>query len=262
MDEVVAAIYETVKLEITTNIFQDNAEAKFTAFVDNLHSLTIKSTDAYSKFNNRPILLAENIRHLEIMPDEGSPYHTFKYIYSPTLRVLVSKPILCNSRPISTERIKYVFREMNILSTFRRFSLHIEEETFCGICEFDHCPFSKGLGFKDEIFDGIKNELNDFGIDTSFCQVVPDRVAEKEEKINSPYFPALFDLFVDPSSRDVCILKEYMSQGSLQRICDKNFIPNDYNIVVVAFSVLSALEVLHGRNIVHGDINVSEIQFQ
>jgi serine/threonine protein kinase len=74
----------------------------------------------------------------------------------------------------------------------------------------------------------------------------------------SPYIVKFYDAYLDPQSGAAYLVLEYLRGGSLQDMLDKGATFQDHELLVVAYSVLQALSVLHARNIVHRDIKVRE----
>lgn len=76
---------------------------------------------------------------------------------------------------------------------------------------------------------------------------------------NSPYIIKFYDAYIDAEQRTVCMVLEYMDAGSIQNILNKGQTFDENDSAVLAYSVLSALVELHGRNILHRDIKPSNI---
>ena len=74
-----------------------------------------------------------------------------------------------------------------------------------------------------------------------------------------PYIIGYHGFFNDHNRGSMCLILEYMNAGNVQDAIDKNQIFNTDDTAVLVFSALSALEVLHGRNITHRDLKPSNI---
>jgi serine/threonine protein kinase len=76
---------------------------------------------------------------------------------------------------------------------------------------------------------------------------------------NNPYIISFYDAYIDPEHGAVCLLLEYMNCGSIQSMLKDGLTFNENDAAVIAFSVLSALADLHGKNILHRDVKPSNI---
>jgi len=96
----------------------------------------------------------------------------------------------------------------------------------------------------------------------------------------SPFIIGFFDAYVCPIEDKICLVLEYMAGGSLQAVINRAYGGDDgmtgatdvqadagaatregahvteAAVAVVAYSVLRALVVLHGKKIVHNDVKV------
>lgn len=93
--------------------------------------------------------------------------------------------------------------------------------------------------------------------DITFVSTAPQ---EHQSEIN-PFIVKFFDAYTDPKRGAVCIVLEYMDGGSLQDLIDKKTRFSEHDLIVVIFSVLKALELLHSRNIIHRDIKPGNILY-
>jgi serine/threonine protein kinase len=66
-------------------------------------------------------------------------------------------------------------------------------------------------------------------------------------------------LYSDTEHGSISLILEYMNGGSLQSMLTDGKLFSEDDAAVVAFSVLSALIDLHGKNILHRDIKPSNI---
>ena len=73
----------------------------------------------------------------------------------------------------------------------------------------------------------------------------------------SPFLVKFFDSYVDEINSNVCLVLEYMNNGSLQDLIDTRALMSERDVCVVAYSMASALTDLHSRGILHRDIKVS-----
>ena len=74
----------------------------------------------------------------------------------------------------------------------------------------------------------------------------------------SPYIVSFYDAYFREG--EFCMLFEYMGNGNLQQLCERGWIPNNYDMAVISYSVLSALVELHSKHIIHRDIKVYNFQ--
>ena len=90
-------------------------------------------------------------------------------------------------------------------------------------------------------------------------QTVETKISLVECPEPCPYLIGYHGHFVDDNRNTVCFILEYMNAGNVQDAIDNNQIFSIDDTVVLAFSVLRALEVLHGCNITHRDLKPSNI---
>lgn len=98
-------------------------------------------------------------------------------------------------------------------------------------------------------------------INTSRVAANQYRSCTNEESKQCLYIVKFYDAYVEPVNKEVCIVLEYMSGGSLQNLIDKGIKLDENNLAIVAYSVLQALIELHKRNIIHRDIKPGNILY-
>jgi serine/threonine protein kinase len=77
--------------------------------------------------------------------------------------------------------------------------------------------------------------------------------------VQSPYTVKFYDGYID-ADMGVCLIMEYMEGGSIRSLVQHGLVLDEYNIAVIAFSVLSALKDVHGKKVVHRDIKVFSLE--
>ena len=76
----------------------------------------------------------------------------------------------------------------------------------------------------------------------------------------TPYIVTFNDAYFREG--EFCMLFEYMGNGNLHQLCERGWIPSNYDMAVICYSVLSALIELHSKHIIHRDIKVHTIILQ
>ena len=197
-----------------------------------------------SRLTREAVIILREVGH-------GASGRVSKAIYCPTLTFLAVKRIEIEN---PAHRV-LVGQELKVLYEIARSkfigppspgvsdsSQSSNEETHLNLLSGE--PYS-------EIIAGLPSEMT-----TKDTLLGPKSVIKAA---NNPYIIDFYDAYIDPEHGAVCLLLEYMNCGSIQSMLNDGMIFDEDDAAVLAFSVMSALTDLHGRNILHRDIKPSNI---
>jgi serine/threonine protein kinase len=211
---------------------------------DNYNAHEVPESTFVSRLTREAIIILREVGH-------GASGRVSKAIYCPTLTFLAVKRIEIEN---PAHRV-LVGQELKILYEIARSkfigppspgvsdsSQSSNEETHLNLLSGE--PYS-------EIIAGLPSEMT-----TKDTLLGPKSVIKAA---NNPYIINFYDAYIDPEQGAVCLLLEYMNCGSIQSMLNDGMIFDEKDAAVLAFSILSALTDLHGRNILHRDIKPSNI---
>ena len=110
----------------------------------------------------------------------------------------------------------------------------------CGVCPGNKCQVTSNVDQYDERS--------------------PKQDVTSSSSTTSPFIVSFYDAYFREG--EFFMLFEYMGNGNLQQLCERGWIPSNYDMAVICYSVLSALIELHSKHIIHRDIKVHTIILQ
>lgn len=204
----------------------------------------------------------------------GGSGTVFKAIYEPTFEVLAVKLIEVGE----TTGRKEILSELKALYSISKYNLSVGDSTARPCAVIAESPLSSEADTPllhavamRRCASGYISDSGDEGVaavpaSLKLKKPVPHAPAPVVRQITggvaspsasgSPYIVKFYDAYLDPQSGAAYLVLEYLRGGSLQDLMDRGATFHDQELLVVAYSVLQALSVLHARNIVHRDIKV------
>lgn len=152
-----------------------------------------------------------------------------------------------------------VTSELNVLSLVNRQPLiytYRGQDARCSICPGDKCLVPAGTTTRQQPV----TQTEHVAFDLDSAKDTKSKRATEETEVdladNCTFIVPFYDAFTNINEGEICLLFEYMSHGDLRQLCERGWMPDNYDMAVICYSVLSALVELHDRCIIHRDIKV------
>lgn len=163
----------------------------------------------------------------------GAKSVVYKCLFTPTLTLIAVKCL----DPISNgkeQSARLISTEINALYNLSKHELKdtFEPEYDCDVCMGDSCEFCQ-----DQL-DNLR----------------PPLVGR------SKYIVKFYESYSD-DEQGICLVMEYMQGESLKTLFDRGLVATEYNLAVVAYSVLQALKEVHAQKIIHRDVKVFILKY-
>ena len=126
---------------------------------------------------------------------------------------------------------------MNLICRASLQDAYKADDERCGVCPGNKCQVTSNVDQYDE--RSPKQDVTSSSTSSS---------------TTSPFIVSFYDAYFREG--EFFMLFEYMGNGNLHQLCERGWIPSNYDMAVICYSVLSAIIELHSKRIMHRDIKV------